>query len=65
MDFHTKDARQPRATTECQQCGAPILFSSWTETINDHRIRDLWECVACGYTFETEVVFPHQQQAAA
>lgn len=65
MTLHIKEPRHAtRATTECQQCGARIFVSSWSEAITDHRIRDLWECVACGYVFETEVVFPHAQAAA-
>lgn len=48
----------PRPTTDCAQCGALILSSSWTEFVDHRRVRDVWECSACGYTFETEVVFP-------
>jgi len=30
----------------------------WSEYLQDHRVRYLWECDACGYRFETLVCFP-------
>jgi transcription elongation factor Elf1 len=48
---------------ECAQCGALILFSSWSEEVDDHRVRDVWDCLVCGYAFETEVVFPHARSS--
>jgi hypothetical protein len=30
----------------------------WSEYLGPHRVRHLWECEACGYQFETLVVFP-------
>ncbi len=59
MELRTSDAREliARPMTECAQCGAVILSSSWSEAIG-RRLRDVWDCRACGYTFETEVVFP-------
>ena len=66
MPIRSKDAPGfiPRPTTECAQCGT-LVFSSWTEYVDAHRVRDLWECSACGYTFETEVVFAARELDAA
>jgi hypothetical protein len=66
MELRAKDAPKfiARPTTDCAQCGA-LLFSSWTEHVAAHRVRDLWECYACGYTFETESVFPEMTRLSA
>jgi transcription elongation factor Elf1 len=65
MELRAKNAPQfvPRPATDCAQCGSVIYTSSWSEFVDDRRIRDLWECHACGYTFETEVVFPALRRA--
>ncbi len=62
MELRTTDTQQafPPPVTECAQCGALIHMSSWSERVDERRVRDLWECVACGYAFETEVVFPQR-----
>lgn len=62
MELRTDPARKvlPRPVTECAQCGAVIHISSWSEHVDHRRVRDLWECGACGYAFETEVVFPER-----
>lgn len=67
MELRGKDGQKrfPRPMTECAQCGAVIFVSSWSEYVSEHRVRDLWECNACGYTFETEVVFAAEQRDAA
>ena len=42
----------------CAQCGETIYMAAWSEHVDNHRIRYLWECDACGYAFETLVRFP-------
>jgi len=42
----------------CAQCGKMIYVAEWTEDVDDRRVRHLWECSACGYTFETMARFP-------
>ncbi len=42
----------------CAQCGAPIHVAAWSEHVDERRVRHLWECEACGYTFETLACFP-------
>jgi hypothetical protein len=62
MELRPGNARKlfPRPVTDCAQCGALIYVSSWSEVIDHRRVRDLWECETCGYTFETEAVFPEK-----
>jgi hypothetical protein len=42
----------------CAQCGETIFLPEWSEYLDRHRVRHLWECEACGYKFETLVSFP-------
>jgi ribosomal protein L37AE/L43A len=36
-----------------------MLFApEWSEYISERQARHLWMCSACGYDFETLVVFP-------
>jgi ribosomal protein S27AE len=41
----------------CAQCGETIFLPEWSEYVDRHRVRHLWECEACGYKFETLVAF--------
>jgi ribosomal protein L37AE/L43A len=41
----------------CAQCGAELKQPTWSEPVNQRRVRHLWNCHACGYEFETMVVF--------
>jgi len=47
-----------RAVNACAQCGERISLPAWSEQVDSRRVRHLWECVACGYAFETLVCFP-------
>jgi len=42
----------------CAQCGEALFLPEWSEYLDRHRVRHLWECEACGYKFETLVSFP-------
>ena len=42
----------------CAQCGETIFMPEWSEYLDRHRVRHLWECEECGYKFETLVSFP-------
>ena len=50
------DYRRPQKN-HCAQCGETILLPEWSEYLDRHRVRHLWECEACGYRFETLVAF--------
>ena len=42
----------------CAQCGEMIYVAQWSEPVDARRVRHLWECEACDYTFETLACFP-------
>ena len=66
MKLRTGDsARQylPHPVNFCAQCGEPIYIVAWSEHIDDHRIRHLWNCEDCGYAFETTVIYPPTPKA--
>ena len=63
MELRTASLRkyaQPRMLNHCAQCGETIFLPEWSEYLDRHRVRHLWECEACGYKFETLVTFPDQ-----
>ena len=47
-----------RFANPCAQCGRTLFMPEWTEYLNERRARHVWECDACGYSFETLVCFP-------
>ena len=46
-----------RTQNECAQCGEPIFMPEWSEWLNAACARHVWQCDACGYSFETTVQF--------
>jgi ribosomal protein S27AE len=62
MELRTASPRkkyiQTRLLNHCAQCGETIFLPEWSEYLDRHRVRHLWECEACGYKFETLVSFP-------
>jgi uncharacterized Zn finger protein len=60
MDLHTRGgAKAPRSRPqiECAQCGNNLFLPEWSELVDTHRVRHLWQCDTCGYAFETTVQF--------
>ena len=60
MDITAHDEsrlRPLRPTTECDQCGALLFLPEWSEYHDNGRVKHLWACDACGYSFETLVRF--------
>jgi hypothetical protein len=58
MELQTENPqnhRQPR--NHCAQCGETIFLPEWSEYLDQHHVLYLWQCEACGYNFETLVVF--------
>ena len=47
-----------RPVIDCAQCGERIFVPDWSEYLDDCRVRHLWACEACGYSFETTARFP-------
>ena len=61
MELRTASPRkvvQTRLLNHCAQCGEAIFLPEWSEYLDRYRVRHLWECKACGYKFETLVIFP-------
>ena len=50
-------SRPPRPVTECAQCGEQLFVPEWSEYLDGGRVRNLWQCEACGYTFESTISF--------
>jgi transcription elongation factor Elf1 len=46
-----------RPLIECAQCGESIDMPEWSENLDGSRVRHLWSCEICGYSFETTVHF--------
>jgi len=61
VEVRTTSARkkylEARTVNKCAQCGETIFLPEWSEYLERHRVRHLWECDACGYRFETLVSF--------
>ena len=47
----------PRPPNECAQCGEQPFAPERSEYLDYRRVRNLWECEACGHAFETTVSF--------
>jgi DNA-directed RNA polymerase subunit RPC12/RpoP len=61
MELRTGSPRTrtyPRLANACAQCGKALFMPNWSEYLNEHRMRHVWECEACGYKYETLVTFP-------
>ena len=61
MELRTESPRKHvhgRALNLCAQCGEAIFLPEWSEYLDRHRVRHLWQCEACGYKYETLVSFP-------
>jgi hypothetical protein len=52
-----------RPSLHCAQCGERLLAPEWSEYLDARRVRHLWACELCGYSFESLVVFPADEAA--
>ena len=61
MSFHPNsiipEMGPPRRLNECAQCGEQPFAPERSEYFDYHRVRNLWECEACGHAYETTVSF--------
>jgi ribosomal protein S27AE len=58
MELRARDSAgftRTRPVTECGQCGEKLFMPEWSEFIDARRVRHLWACERCGYSFETTV----------
>jgi predicted RNA-binding Zn-ribbon protein involved in translation (DUF1610 family) len=62
MTLRAETATRARLITygknNCPQCGEWLLAPDWSEYLSHRCVRHTWSCEACGYQFETAVVFP-------
>ena len=67
MTLHAE--KKPRAhlvtycKNQCPQCNEALLAPDWSEYLSERAVRHTWSCEACGYGFETTVVFPAAEAA--
>lgn len=54
---HSADFARSRPVIECAQCGQRLFVPEWSEYLEASRVRHLWRCDECGYSFETTVRF--------
>jgi transcription elongation factor Elf1 len=59
MELSRDSARvaRSRPVLECAQCGEQLFVPEWSEFVDERRVRHLWACEACGYSFETTICF--------
>ena len=50
---NAKEFTRSRPMIKCAQCGERLFMPEWSEHVDEHRVRHLWECEACDYAFET------------
>jgi DNA-directed RNA polymerase subunit RPC12/RpoP len=69
VEVRTTSARrkylEAKTINKCAQCGESIFLPEWSEYLERHRVRHLWECDACGYKFETLVSFREVETSLA
>lgn len=52
-----KQSMRYRPAQLCAQCGDALYMPEFSEWLDTDCARHLWQCDACGYTFETTVHF--------
>ncbi len=57
MDLQSKKDRSgyERVPITCGQCGEQLYMPEWSECLTDGRVRHLWRCEVCDYSFETTI----------
>jgi hypothetical protein len=69
MALHAEAVVRTRLVTysknNCAQCGGWLLAPNWSEFLSERCVRHTWSCDACGYEFETAVIFPAPERVAA
>jgi hypothetical protein len=60
MSFRANSAKKfacPYPIIECAQCSEQLFVPDRSEYVDEHGVRHLWKCEACGYAFETTVSY--------
>jgi hypothetical protein len=59
-----KATQSERISNECAQCRNLLIAPTWLEHLSENRVRHLWKCDACGYSYETTVYLAVRARAA-
>ena len=59
-----KSTQTERISNECAQCGNLLIAPAWSEHLSEQRVHHLWNCDACGYSYETIVYLALRARAA-
>jgi len=52
----TPELVHSRPVIKCAKCGGQLFMPERSEYVDEHRVRYLWKCQVCVYTFETTVL---------
>ncbi len=61
---NTRKITPSRPHIPCAQCRESLFMPEWSEYVDERRVRHLWQCEACDYTFETIVSYEAEVEAA-
>ena len=53
-----------RIANQCAQCGNLLIAPVWSQHLSESRVRHLWNCDVCDYTYETMVYLAVRARAA-
>ena len=42
---------------QCAQCGEPLIVPERSEYIDEYRVRHIWKCESCHYSFKATIAF--------
>jgi len=52
-------------TIKCARCGEPLIAPERSEYVDAHRVRHVWKCEPCNYSFSATIAAPKQRQPAS
>jgi len=53
MDMHFCASDSP--IIRCTKCGERLIMPERSEYVDERRVRHVWKCEPCGYTFEATI----------
>ena len=60
MHFHSNDT----PTIKCAQCGEQLIVPEWSEYVDEYRVRHIWKCEPCHYSFEATIASRHRSMTS-
>jgi len=52
-------------TIKCACCGEPLTAPERTEYVDAHRVRHVWKCEPCNYSFSATIAAPKRRHPAS